>query len=488
MKQDILMLWTQRMIQRLIKICASPTVLFAAGAEDDIPALRRALPFAELVWLGKGDAAQMPAGFDRMAGESEPLNGYGVVYLGEALLRMPEEEAVQAYERLRDAGEFVLLRAPKDAALRPAQVFLRFAGLCAYYTDEGACAYAGYNPALRSAEDVAAVNKPRYAVYGIYKNEEKFIERFLNSVRDADEIVLCDTGTTDTTHEIIADFLRRNPEVNLKTFSIAVMPWRFDDAYNAALALVGGDIDLCINMGMDEMLMEGWRSVLDAHWDIRYTRYHHKFQTDWGNGAVSRHNHDRPHVRRGYVWRLPVHEILEYDGAERVCWNNDFWIYHAPDTAKTRASYMPLLEISAKERPDVWKTWSFLAGEYMRTGRYAEALAAIDRAMALPPSDKGYLHKLKFSIYRAQNKADLALLHIDSAIAVMTGRREPYVEKARYLQELGRSSEAYLVLKQAARQTAEITDYHHNPSCWGAKFDELTAQLKEAALSEGGAL
>lgn len=487
MDRDVFMLWIQRIAKHMMKICANPSVLFASGTEADAAALRRVLPKVKFAVVCSSEQTELPVGFDLAVG-SEDLSEqsvFGIVYLGDALLKLPEEEAKQTYEHLRAAGEFVVLRVPKDAALSPEQVLSRFEGLCVHYTDNAAGVYAGYNPVLHSAEEVAAANKPRYAVYGIYKNEEKFIERFLTSVKDADDIVICDTGTTDRTNEIIADFKQEHPEVRLKTCAIAVVPWRFDDAYNAALALVDGDIDLCINMGMDEMLMEGWRSVLDAHWDIRYTRYYHKFQTDWGNGAVSRHNHDRPHVRRGYVWRLPVHEILEYNGPESICWNNDFWIYHAPDTGKPRASYRPLLEISVKERPDVWKTWGFLAGEYMGAGRYDDALAAIDKAMALPPSDKGHLNKLKFFIYRAQRKPELALLHIDTAITQMPGRREPIVEKAQYLSALGRNAEAYFAMQQAARQTAEITDYHHNAGCWSESFNTLMAQIRELAQKEG---
>ena len=485
MSQDTLSLWIQRIIRRMIERCENTSVLFAAGAEGDVTALRRVLPKAEFALL-RDDEGEVPAGFDQVLSTEElsPQSGFGVVYMGEALFALPEEEARQTYDQLLAAAEFVVLRASKETSLSHEHVMLRFKELCIFYDDEGAGTYAGANPDRHDAKEAIEANRPRYAVYGIYRNEEKFIERFLNSVKDADEIVMCDTGTTDKTNEIIEGFMQRNPEVNLRPYAISVSPWRFDDALNAALALVGGDMDVCIKVDADEMLMEGWRSVLDAHWDIRYTRYYHKFQTDWGNGSISRHNHDRPHVRRGYIWRLPVHEIIEYSGTERICWINDFWIYHAPDTKKSRGSYRALIEISAKERPDVWKTWGFLAGEYMAVGRFEDALAAIDKAMALSTSDKGHLNKFKFFIYRAQGKTDLALLHIDSAIAMMPGRREPYVEKARYLSSLGRHSEAYLTLRQAARQTNEITDYHHNAGCWGEHFTALMEQMKEAAQKE----
>ncbi len=481
--QDILQKWTQRILKRMVSRCKKKSILFFAVSDADAAALRRVQ--AEFVLLAE-DEAETHKEFDRVIAMEElsAQNGFGAVYIGEGLFALPEDERMPIYATLLEAAEFVVLCTPAEAAQKPPEVLAQFEGLRVCETEKGAGAYAGVNPKKHQPEEAEAANMPTYAVYGIYKNEEKFIERFLASVRDADEIVLCDTGTTDKTNEIIADFKQRNPDVNLKTYTISVQPWRFDDAYNAALLLVSGDIDMCINMGMDEWLMNGWRAVLDAAWDIRYTRFYHRFQTDWGNGNIARHNHDRPHTRHGYIWRLPVHEILEYSGEERVKWAYDFWIYHAPDTGKARSSYMPLLEMSAKERPDVWKTWGFLASEYLTARRYDDALAAVDKAMALPPSDKGHLHKLKYFIYRAQGKTDLALLHVDSAIAQLPYRREPIVEKARYLSSLNRATEAYLTLRQAAKQTREIIDYHHNAGCWGVHFDTLMAQMKEAAQKE----
>ena len=75
------------------------------------------------------------------------------------------------------------------------------------------------------------MNKPLISIYGIYKNEENVIERFLSSIKTADEIVLCDTGSLDQTNNIIDTFKKDNPKVNLKTFKIYISPWRFDDAY-----------------------------------------------------------------------------------------------------------------------------------------------------------------------------------------------------------------------------------------------------------------
>ncbi|MGB4438726.1 MAG: glycosyltransferase [Sedimentibacter sp.] len=149
-------------------------------------------------------------------------------------------------------------------------------------------------------------NNPLIAVYGIYKNEQNFIERFLESVKTADEIVLCDTGATDETNNIIKRFIENNPNSKLKIVPIYVSPWRFDDARNTSLSLVSPEIDICISLDIDELLMENWKEHLINQWEDGVTRYYHKFKTYWADGGISEHWHERIHIRNGYTWKLPV--------------------------------------------------------------------------------------------------------------------------------------------------------------------------------------
>ena len=41
--------------------------------------------------------------------------------------------------------------------------------------------------------------KKKIVVYAIAKNEEKHVERWVNSMKEADEIYVLDTGSTDNT-------------------------------------------------------------------------------------------------------------------------------------------------------------------------------------------------------------------------------------------------------------------------------------------------
>ena len=49
------------------------------------------------------------------------------------------------------------------------------------------------------------MNKLKICVYDISKNEEKFVTRWLNSMKEADEIYVLDTGSNDNAVEKIKE-------------------------------------------------------------------------------------------------------------------------------------------------------------------------------------------------------------------------------------------------------------------------------------------
>jgi glycosyltransferase involved in cell wall biosynthesis len=434
--------------------------------------------------------------------EFVPQQRYGIIMLGDILEHMTKEEAVDIYNKLLNFSEFVIISIPiiyypQDAYMgnpyekhikddwTHEEVISTFKNIALQRTDHEIGIYAGFNPRLHTKDDIIEVNKPKIAVYGIYKNEENFIERFLKSVHNADEIILCDTGSTDQTNAQINKYLQSTPHVPLKIYNICVSPWRFDDARNTALSLVSPTMDICISLDIDEYLMDGWKEYLNIHWGYEYTRYTHKFKTYWPSGSVSEHLHERIHTRSGYTWKLPVHEILEYNSEEQMKHLPDFWIYQKPDNEKSRSNYLPLLEQSVKERKDIWKSWSFLAGEYLYHGRYVEALSAIQAAIKIDNSDKSFLYRMEYFVYKAQKNSNLALLSLNNAIMCMPDRREPYFEKALYLHDLGRNSEALFVLKEAEKRENKMIDYHYNSAAWEDEFEDWRSKISEHAKAEG---
>jgi len=71
----------------------------------------------------------------------------------------------------------------------------------------------------------------KVAVYSIALNEEKFVQRWYESAKEADYLFIADTGSSDKTVEIARG-------LGIVCHIISVKPWRFDDARNASLALL----------------------------------------------------------------------------------------------------------------------------------------------------------------------------------------------------------------------------------------------------------
>ncbi|MBC7766307.1 MAG: hypothetical protein H7Y41_07480, partial [Hyphomonadaceae bacterium] len=113
------------------------------------------------------------------------------------------------------------------------------------------------------------------------------------------------------------------------------------------------------------------------------------------------------------------------------------------------------------------------------------ALKALDTALEIANSDKSFLHKQKYFVYKAQRQMDLALLSLNTAIFYMPERREVYVEKAKFLSRLGRNTESYFTVLEAEKRTNRIIDYHFNLSAWDGAFDDLKSNIYEQAKKEG---
>ena len=147
----------------------------------------------------------------------------------------------------------------------------------------------------------------KVCVYAICKNESKFVDRWMDSMLEADGVYVLDTGSSDET----AAMLRaRGAHVEVETVS----PWRFDTARNRSMELVPDDADICICTDLDEVFHAGWRRLLEDAWRPGTTRaayrYTWNFNPDGSEGYVFWT--EKAHSRHGYVWTHPVHEVLEW--------------------------------------------------------------------------------------------------------------------------------------------------------------------------------
>lgn len=266
----------------------------------------------------------------------------------------------------------------------------------------------------------------KFSVYTIAKNEEHFVERWYNSAKDADQVVILDTGSTDNTVDIAESL-----GIDVVTFT--VNPWRFDVARNASLSLIHEDADYCIALDMDEVLLPGWREELEKALEEGVTRPRYKYTWSWKEPGVPglQYGGDKIHSRHGYKWKHPVHEVLVPTIEEKQGWFG-LEIHHHPDSTKSRSQYLPLLELAVEEDPEDDRNTHYLAREYFFNGQMEKSRRMFTRHLLLEKSVWGsersescrYLYKITKETY-----------WLSRAIEESPGRREPRVDLAKHYYE-----------------------------------------------------
>ena len=153
------------------------------------------------------------------------------------------------------------------------------------------------------------MGKYKVAVYAICKNEEKFVKRWYESVKEADGIFVLDTGSTDNTAE---ELKKLGANVTIKK----IEPWRFDVARNESLNLVPEDYDICVCIDIDEVISKGWRQKLENIWKngVNHVRYNYNWSQHENGNPVVNYYIEKIHAREGFHWVHPVHEVLEFTG------------------------------------------------------------------------------------------------------------------------------------------------------------------------------
>jgi glycosyltransferase involved in cell wall biosynthesis len=310
----------------------------------------------------------------------------------------------------------------------------------------------------------------KIAIYAISKNEEAFVQRFCESAKDADLILIADTGSTDG----LPEEARKHGAV---VHDICITPWRFDLARNAALALVPRDFDVCISLDIDEVLQPGWREEIERVWVPGTTRLRYMF--DWGCGI--KFFYEKIHAKHGYMWHHPCHEYPVPDGRIQEVWaHTDMLIaVHMPDPTKSRGQYMDLLELSVKEDPDCPRNAFYYARELSFNARWQVSIDAFKNYLALPKAtwmnERCYAYRVMGRCYNELGQWDEAERSFHMAASEAPNTREPWCELAMLMYRQSRWEECYAYAMRALRITDRAMVYTCDPAVWGAQAHDLAS-------------
>ena len=302
----------------------------------------------------------------------------------------------------------------------------------------------------------------RVAVYTIALNELNFVERWYESAKDADYLLIADTGSVDGTQEAA----RR---LGIHVVDVKVSPWRFDDARNAALAAIPLDIDMCISLDMDEIITPNWREPLEKAWSEGVTRPRYKHVWSWNSDGSPglEFSYDHIHARKGYRWRHPVHECLYPYGAPEVLgWLENVETHHHPDPAKSRSQYLPLLELSVQEDPYNDRNAFYFARELYFYGMLDRAYIEFKRHLSLPTS-KWPPERAASMRYLAKCNPEEAEKWLLEAIKEAPGRREALVDLAMVYYHRSDWQNCLTYAEKALEITEKPLEYLCEAGAWG---------------------
>ena len=329
------------------------------------------------------------------------------------------------------------------------------------------------------------MSKQKICVYAICKNEIKFIDKWLESMSEADYIVVLDTGSTDGTYEK----LKEDPRVTLVEQK-EIKPWRFDVARNKSMELIPADADILVCTDFDEVFEPGWAAFLREHWNIgQYDRCYYTYA--WKHGDMGEPQfvfvYDKIHTRE-YKWFLPVHEVLMplyEDRVERVLdAGEEIYLHHYPDNSKPRSYYFDLLKVAVEENPNMSHVQLLLGREYMLKEEYEPAIEELLKTLQvadIEQSNEGKtllqtLHYLGLS-YKAVKNYDEAIWYCHEFIRVNPTYREPYFLLAHIFNDMQMYTLAKSMVETGIKYSTFKKDWVESESSWYLEDKVLLAAI-----------
>lgn len=306
----------------------------------------------------------------------------------------------------------------------------------------------------------------KLCVYCISKNESKFVDRFMDSFKDADLIIVGDTGSTDNTVEL---FKKRGAIVH----DIKIDPWRFDYARNAVLDLIPSEYTCLFSVDIDEVMdTPNWKQIILNAWDTgQYNRLRYGFVLSQKEDGTTdkRFLANKIHSRQ-YRWVSPCHEVLMIQSPHiEKSTIIPIEVIHTPDREKSRSSYLPLLEMAVRENPRDWRVYHYYGRELYYYKQWEKAREILIRHSLYK---EGWAPEKAASCrYAAEccinmNKSDEANQLYLEGISHCPTEREPYIAYARFLQRNNRHAETYKYVKMALQITNRKHHYLEDRYAW----------------------
>lgn len=322
----------------------------------------------------------------------------------------------------------------------------------------------------------------KICVYAIAKNEEKNVEKWVESMSPADHIIVLDTGSTDKTVELLSSL---GVEVHQKIYD----EFRFDTARNDSLALVPDEYNIRVCTDLDEFWeSSNWADVLRENWDEEKPRVIYKYvwsHTENGNGkefVLNKIHGKDPNL----FWDGIVHEHL----MDRLTHSRQFSkfidlrdklvLHHFPDYQRDKKFYLDLIKKRVQENPNDHQAWFLWGNEEKAKGSIEEALKAysyvLEHADDFPELDIWEKASLYYNVgycYLRTNKAIDGMNSFCKGIAENKYYKDNYLGLGDVLVCSGLYDMAIGVLEEGLKAEQPIRGWMDDPLSWSYGFYNL---------------
>ena len=322
----------------------------------------------------------------------------------------------------------------------------------------------------------------KICVYAIAKNESANVVRWYNSMKEADHIIVLDTGSTDNTVELLKEL---GVEVHQKKYE----DFRFDVARNDSLALVSEEYNIKVCTDLDEIFDQGWAEILRQNWDDEKPRALYTYiwsHTNDGNpGLVFIYN--KIHGK-GVHWDGAVHEHLvddihnlrTFDLEKSINLTNKIILNHYPDETKNRDYYLELAEKRIEEDPSDYYNYILLGNEYKARGLPFKAIQIYKRCITLFPQQQSALELagILFSLgecYSETKQAEKAFISYTQGIIYCPFYRDNYYGLAILYMENRLYDLAIGIIKQAFETTVRQYFWMEDSFTWSYGLYDVLA-------------
>lgn len=324
----------------------------------------------------------------------------------------------------------------------------------------------------------------KICVYAISKNERQFVDKWYNSMKEADYIVVLDTGSTDGT-------VTRLQQLGVTVQCKKIVPWRFDVARNESMKLIPDDANILVCTDLDEELEPGWAAELRANWiegvhERAVYKYAWSHLNDGSPGRVFQY--DKIHSR-DWKWKFPVHETLWHTERDSNMYSIEktlnlfdrIYLHHYPDKTKSRSSYLPLLELRAEENPDDHYGLIYLAHEYTYRKYYDKSIDTLKRIICdfsdkITDLEKASCYLFMGDAYKELEKYNDAISCYQQAIRIEGTYREPYLNLAKLYHEKEEYELAIGYVKTALRQSYRHFTWLERDTSWSYEPYDILCQ------------